>query len=180
MRAGRRAQAANLRLWAGPPTLWARAPRPWVGRDARPQCLKALGFCLAATLATLSPLEAQQCTTDRPDPLAEAANDSLARRYARILEFAPGETHFPTVPFFPALDTIGRGAVGPWRVADSSRIAPLGRRGLVPWDSLAGAYALRAEPLMARGNAAYTVPAPRASAVPFRTRCLDARESSEL
>ncbi|MGE0353145.1 MAG: hypothetical protein AB7I33_12185 [Gemmatimonadales bacterium] len=73
---------------------------------------------------------------------ADALRD-LAGKFAPILRFAPGETHFPTVPFLAAFD--GRddaGVPGRKDLEDSLEMAPLSG-GLISWTAEDSLYLRR-------------------------------------
>jgi len=97
------------------------------------------------------------------------AGDTLARKFAPILEFGPGERYFPTIPFFPAFDQLS-GSAG---LNDSARVADKGSRRRISWDKLDAAYA---STLQATGVKLV----PRLSAVFYRVRCLDEKENRRV
>jgi hypothetical protein len=116
--------------------------------------MRALVWYALVALAASEPASAQRCPQG-----AEA--ESLARRYAPVLEFGPGERYFPTIPFFQAFDSfeLPSGSASP--LEDPGRAAPLAPYGLVSWDSLDAMYRARLDTLGLR-------PAPLAAAVFFR------------
>ncbi len=122
-----------------------------------------------AALCFATPLRAQDC------PEAQGPNDStLARRYAPILGFGPGERYFPTIPFFTAFDTIG----GKGDLSDSARVAPLGKEGRISWNSLDTAYRSPRR-LKVVPNVLNTF-VPANSAVFYRVRCLRGKQKNQL
>ena len=122
---------------------------------------------LAVLLAAAPPLHAQSCPS-----AGDVAADSLARRYAPVLRFGPGERYFPTVPFFPAFDTIG----GPGGFTDPARAAPLGKGGHISWDSLDAAYRKR----VLSPDTRVTTFVPRNAAVFYRVRCLEGKQNKQV
>ncbi len=58
------------------------------------------------------------------DPVADAEATWLARRFAPVLSFGPGERYFPTIPFFSAFDGDGEDFRDPWEVAPYLRNLP--------------------------------------------------------
>ncbi len=121
----------------------------------------ALGLALAGAR-----LDAQFCHPDSAVPLAIA--DSLAFRYAPILDFAAGEAFFPTLPFFSAFD--GAGSSGGF--ADLDRVTPVNDNGQADWEKLERMYTatLRADDRRA----------PRIGAVFQRVRYLDPGQAQTL
>jgi hypothetical protein len=128
-----------------------------------------------------------QCTADTARYDVEGTWN-LAVRYAPILEFAPEENYFPTVPFVAAFDLAGRGdtvaALG-MHAGDADRIAPVvDQWQAISWDSLNAAYAQRVEPRRIRGPQieapSDTVRIARSAAVFFRSRCLSFAQADEV
>jgi len=82
------------------------------------------GLLALQSVASLWP-ECKNPRTGSSDPArAEWLADSLARRFAPVLSFAPGERFFPTIPFFMAFDGDSLGGdpqradfEDPWEVA---------------------------------------------------------------
>jgi hypothetical protein len=96
----------------------------------------------------------------------------LARKFAPILRFAPGERYFPTIPFFTAFDTIG----GPDGFLDAHRVALTTKSGRISWNALDSAYldtarVKESQPL---------VYVPKFSAVFYRVRCLVGKQNKQL
>jgi hypothetical protein len=132
---------------------------------SRGRILMALGAMLAIPVTVAG---AQQLTCmSRDDALV------MARRYAPVLSFGPGERYFPTIPFFPAFDGIGR----PSNFSDTAKVsAALTETGEVSWSELDKAYQARIDTLH-RQIAVYQ---PKASAVFYRVRCLEGRQPKQL
>ncbi|MGH7568011.1 MAG: hypothetical protein ACREL9_03425 [Gemmatimonadales bacterium] len=127
-----------------------------------------------------APAAAQQPTlppTCVPRP--ETSEWELARRYAPILRFAPGERFFPTIPFFSAFDGAENGG-DPSHVdfEDVVEIAPRDAQGRVSWDRLHAAYERRhGSPYELAAAVAWP---PEKSAVFFRVRDLSTRDERLL
>jgi hypothetical protein len=103
------------------------------------------------------------------DPVGAAESNRLAKRYAPILKFAPGEGYFPSLPFFPAFDEVDNGTGAAPPLADLDRIATLsGPRG--SWVALDTMYRRRTQELTA----------PSAGAVMYRVRGLSEHETGTL
>jgi hypothetical protein len=96
----------------------------------------------------------------------------LAAKLAPTLRFAPGEAYFPTIPFFPAFDTVQNPA-GTWSGAVLDTIANLRSDGSLSWNTLDSAYARRQTSSRLSEGPSDSVPVPMTTAVFFRARCLD-------
>lgn len=118
---------------------------------------------------------AQECPDSSPP-----ASTLLGKTYAPVLRFGPGERYFPTVPFFAAFDTVGRGS----GLLDKARISPTSSRTpsspqdtttpLISWNALDSTYLTRVveiRPLL------YL---PKSSAVFYRVRCLEGKQNKQL
>ena len=99
-------------------------------------------------------------------------DDELARTFAPILRFGPGERYFPTVPFFAAFDTIGGGQ----GLQDRARVAPTGPSGRISWDSIDAAYRKR----VTRAAWSPMTFVPTEAAVFYRVRCLVGKQNKQL
>jgi hypothetical protein len=138
-----------------------------------------LGGLLALQAATIPGLVQQApaswpaCTAHRERPADSRLTDSLARRFAPVLSFAPGEGLFPTLPFFTAFD--GDGTNGDSEKADFEdpwEIAPYLRRPNtqvpvdtstpltslpVSWKELLKAYHPESGPGRSQGRTGYSI-----------------------
>lgn len=162
---------------------------PHAGRPAIPTRSAALLLALAVSARPAAP---QECA----DTAVPGVVDQLARQHAPFLWFSPGEDYFPTVPFFPAFDTVAPRAPGLVGLRDPRRIVtthlhlppelrpdPLTLRDphlrIVDttrfyrgdWNHLDSAYAKRR-----RGP----VTPPHSIAVFYRLRCLDRSATETL
>ena len=95
------------------------------------------------TLLLLLPalMEAQEQPQCRPG--TDVSDVALARRYAPVLRFAPGEPNFPTLPFFYAFDGVDNNANELVDFADLDEIAAFdpGDTTLTSWQILEQRYA---------------------------------------
>ncbi|MGD8867910.1 MAG: hypothetical protein PVI01_09770 [Gemmatimonadales bacterium] len=94
--------------------------------------------------------------------------DPIARRYAPMYWFGPGELCFPTLPFHTAFDGVDNRALGTPGVidfADPGEIAPLDSEGRPSWNSIDEEYV--------GGDAVHPI---SHSAVLYRVQPLDTRE----
>jgi hypothetical protein len=155
-----------------------------------------MSLCRVALLLAIvvfpRPAPSQECA----DTASPGLVDHLGRQYAPHLWFSPREEYFPTIPFFPAFDTVAPRAPGLVGLRDPERIVstrlhlpasqavdPLTLRDphyrdvdttrfyQGSWDHLDTAYALRRTgPLTP----------PHSIAVFYRVRCLDGPASGAL
>src|SRR5687768_2572602 len=119
---------------------------------------RVLGLCVLTAGAGVFPAsgQAQYCFSDSTSQEATGAKkpklvyspDSvyqLAAQFAPTLRFGPGETYFPTMPFFRAFDT-RENAGGIWTTESLDYIANLRTDNTVSWNTLDSTYALRQKP----------------------------------
>jgi hypothetical protein len=149
-------------------------------------------MALLLLAAAIRPVAAQECA----DTSVPGLVDRLARQHAPFLWFSPREEYFPTIPFFPAFDTVAPRTPGLVGLADSARVAatrlhlppeltpnpltlrdphyrPIDTSGFyqASWDHLDSAYVTRRKS---------GVSAPQSVAVFYRVRCLDGAASGAL
>lgn len=123
--------------------------------------LAGLGGLAAPPLA-----RAQQCPT-----VLRAEGEEMARRYAPVLFFAPGETYYPTMPVFPAWRGAGLQSLEATVPLDGDRVS---------WDSLNLRYLREvhaAEREAGKEEAKIRPPVP---AVFYQLACLSAGEKRRL
>jgi hypothetical protein len=127
-------------------------------------CARSIVAGIVAVHLSIGVSWAQKC-----DSVGAAESTWLAQHYAPILNFAPGEGYFPTLPFFPAFDEFDHGTGTAPPLADLDRIATLsGRRG--SWIALDTMYRRRIRELTA----------PSSGAVMYRVRGLSEHETGTL
>ncbi len=121
-----------------------------------------------AGLPAVSLAQGDACPASSP-----ARAEELARQYAPLLSFAPGERAFPTIPFFPAFD--GTDDATGFEITarlDSARA----HDGRVSITALDAAYQHRVKEI----HRHIAVSEPQASAVFYRVRCLEGKQPKQL
>ena len=122
---------------------------------------------LLGAMSAAGQVAAQQSCADTLTP---GFSERLAYRYAPFIWFSPLERYFPTIPFFPAFDTIAQRSEALPGLNDLTRIAEV-TDGKASWDALEAAYVQRRR---------QPPSPPKYSAVFYRIRCLNARESGTV
>ncbi|HEV8125803.1 MAG TPA: hypothetical protein VGP80_16265 [Gemmatimonadales bacterium] len=103
----------------------------------------------------------------------------LARRYAPVLRFAPGERYFPTVPYFMAWDGLDNNGSPGVDLSDLDEIAPR-LRDTVYWDLVDDSYRRQFIGIEPADTTKPSLEARERAAVFFRVRDLCRGESNEL
>jgi hypothetical protein len=143
---------------------------------------------LAPFLGAAPAAVSQECA----DTLRPGHVEQLARKYAPFVWFSPKEEYFPTVPFFPAFDHVKAGPTDSVGLRNPDRVARTRPRQLParvvhpltlrdPHREPAGADSIRAS--WDHLNTLYTArrrDPPLSTAVFFRVRCLDGKESGTV
>ncbi|MEP7324571.1 MAG: hypothetical protein ABI836_01365 [Gemmatimonadota bacterium] len=103
----------------------------------------------------------------------------LARRYAPVLRFAPGEQYFPTIPYFTAWDGLDNNDAPGQDLSDLSEVAPR-MRDTVYWDLVDASYKKDLIGSLMADTSRLSLQARERAATFFRIRDLCRGESNEL
>jgi len=149
-------------------------------RSLRLACL-SLGLVVLPTISRAQQDPRNICPS-RATALTSQQQLLLARRYAPVLRFAPGEHYFPTVPYFTAWDGRDNTRDGKVDLGDPTEIAPHDSRDSVNWNRLNAMYERRLFPTdTVRADTLRRFQrAIERTAVFFRVRDLCRGESNEL